>query len=275
VIDVNRAGEQIESRIAARPDVGIILGSGLGGLEDDVEQPVHIPYAEIPGFPPVSVTGHDGILTTGRIAGLTCAIMRGRYHRYEGHSAELTALPTRVLARLGVRTMMVTNSAGGLWHGFRPGDLMLIDDHINFMWSNPLVGRVAEGEVRFPDMSAPYDPELQRMAEEVALGERIPLRRGVYVALLGPSYETPAEVRMLRRLGGDAVGMSTVPEVLAARAAGVAVMGVSLIANAAAGMTAEKLHHDDVIQAAAVGGPALRRLLLGVISRLGEAGRND
>jgi purine-nucleoside phosphorylase len=171
--------------------------------------------------------------------------------------------------------MMVTNSAGGLWHGFRPGDLMLIDDHINFMWSNPLVGRVAEGEVRFPDMSAPYDPELQRMAEEVALGERIPLRRGVYVALLGPSYETPAEVRMLRRLGGDAVGMSTVPEVLAARAAGVAVMGVSLIANAAAGMTAGKLHHDDVIRAAAVGGPALRRLLLGVISRLGEAGRND
>jgi purine-nucleoside phosphorylase len=275
VIDVNRAGEQIESRIAARPDVGIILGSGLGGLEDYVEQPVHIPYAEIPGFPPVSVTGHDGILTTGRIAGLTSAIMRGRYHRYEGHSAELTALPARVRARLGVRTMMVTNSAGGLWHGFRPGELMLIDDHINFMWSNPLVGRVAEGEVRFPDMSAPYDPELQRMAEEVALGERIPLRRGVYVALLGPSYETPAEVRMLRRLGGDAVGMSTVPEVLAARAAGVAVMGVSLIANAAAGMTAEKLHHDDVIRAAAVGGPALRRLLLGVISRLGEAGRND
>jgi purine-nucleoside phosphorylase len=267
---LQRATQFVEQRLHESPAVGIILGSGLGGLEADVEQPSHIPYADIPGFPPVGVPGHAGVLTAGRIAGVPCALMRGRYHRYEGHDAATTALPARVLARLGIRTLIVTNAAGGLWHGFAAGDLMLIDDHINLMWSNPLVGRVEEREVRFPDMSAPYDRELQRMAEEVALAERIRLRRGVYVALLGPSYETPAEVRMLRQLGGDAVGMSTVPEVLVARAAGVAVLGISLIANPGAGMGAVPLDHDDVMRAAERGGPALRTLVYGVISRLAK-----
>lgn len=268
--DVDRAAAYVRDRIAEQPSLGIILGSGLGGIEEEVERPMHIAYAEIPGFPPVSVAGHDGVLTLGRIAGLPCAILRGRYHRYEGHSADTTALPARVLARLGIRTLIVTNAAGGLWHGFKPGDLMLIDDHINFMWSNPLAGRVEQGEVRFPDMSSPYDPALQAIAEEVALAERIRLRRGVYVALLGPSYETPAEVRMLQRLGGDAVGMSTVPEVLAARAANVRVLGFSLISNPAAGLSHDKLEHEDVMRIASRTGPELRRLISGVIRRLVE-----
>lgn len=267
---VERAANAVAERIGARPAIGIILGSGLGGLERDVEDAVHMPYADVPGFPPVSVAGHDGVLTAGTIRGTQCAVLRGRYHLYEGHGAATTALPVRVLARLGIRTLLVTNAAGGLRRSFRAGDLMLIDDHINLMWSNPLVGRVVDGETRFPDMSSPYDPALQRIAMDVARAQRIRLERGVYVAVLGPSYETPAEVRMLRRLGGDAVGMSTVPEVLAARAVGVAVLGLSIIANAGAGMTPDPLDHTDVMRATARSGDSVRRLVLGVLSRLAE-----
>ncbi len=269
---IDRAAGAIAERIGIRPELGIILGSGMGGLERDVQAAVHMPYTEIPGFPPIGVKGHDGVLTAGQLCGLPSAVMRGRYHHYEGHDAATIALPIRTLVRLGIRTLIVTNAAGGIHRTFRAGDLMLIDDHINLMWSNPLIGAVQQGETRFPDMSAPYDSRLQSIAEDVAREERIPLKRGVYVGLLGPSYETPAEVRMLRHLGGDAVGMSTVPEVLVARAAGAAVLGLSLIANTASGLTPDPLDHEDVMRAATQAGPVLRRLLLGVLRKLAEGG---
>ncbi|MCI0433488.1 MAG: purine-nucleoside phosphorylase [Gemmatimonadetes bacterium] len=248
--------------------VGIILGSGLGAFADEVQKPDVIPFAEIPGFPAVSVTGHAGVLLAGHVRGVACIVMQGRYHRYEGHDAATTALPARLLVRLGVATLILTNAAGAIAGRLEPGDLMLIDDHINLMGFNPLTGPVLDGETRFPDMSAPWDLELQRIAESVAAHEGIRLERGVYCAVHGPNYETPAEVRMLERLGADVVGMSTVPEVLVARAAGVKVLGISLVTNAAAGRTGAPLTHDEVIAAGAAASRTLVRLLTGVLAAL-------
>ena len=179
------------------PRVAIVLGSGLGGLADTVRDAIRLPYAEIPGFPAPGAPGHKGELVAGMLEGVPVLVQSGRFHLYEGHAPSVAGLPVRVFARLGVPTLIVTNAAGGIRHTFRPPTLMLIADHINLMWRNPLVGPVEEGEERFPDMSDPYDPELRALAREVARQERVSLEEGVYAALLGPSFETPAEIRML------------------------------------------------------------------------------
>jgi purine-nucleoside phosphorylase len=195
-------------------------------------------------------------------------VQSGRFHLYEGHPAEIAALPTRVFARLGVGTLVLTNAAGGIRRTFRPPTLMLIVDHINLMFRNPLVGPVADGELRFPDMSDPYDAALRRRAHEVAQTERIPLEDGVYAALLGPSFETPAEIRMLERIGADAVGMSTVPEVIAARARGMRCLGFSSITNVASGLSAQPLSHAEVLAVGRQVAGQLERLIRGVVAGL-------
>jgi purine-nucleoside phosphorylase len=258
----------LRERAVRPPDVILILGSGLGGLADEIEAPVRIPYTQIPGFPHSTVPGHAGALVLGRWGGVDVAVMQGRFHLYEGWDAEAVALPIRALAALGARAIVLTNAAGGLRPGMHPGDLMLISDHLNFMWKNPLIGPVVPGEERFPDMSDPYDGELRAAAEEVALEMAIPLDQGVYAALLGPSYETPAEIRMLARLGADAVGMSTVPEVLVARALGLRVLAVSCITNLAAGLGGERLSHDEVMEVGARVCERLAGLIRGVLPRI-------
>ena len=270
-----RAGSEVQDAVAflrARidrvPRAMIVLGSGLGALGDEIENATRIPFAEIPGFPASAVEGHKGMFVAGRLAGVDVVALQGRFHLYEGHDARTAALPIRALAALGARILIVSNAAGALNPAFAPGTLMIIDDHINLMWRNPLVGPVRSGEVRFPDMSRPYDPQLQALAERIALEQRIAVARGVYLAVLGPSYETPAEIRMFRKLGGDAVGMSTIPEVIAARALGVRVLGISLITNAAAGATGEPLSHAEVIEAGREASGRFTTLVRGVIENL-------
>ena len=269
------AGSQVEdavaflrARIDIEPHVMIVLGSGLGALGDDIEDAVRIPFAEIPGFAASAVEGHKGMFVAGSLAGADVVALQGRFHLYEGHSAAMAALPIRAMAGLGARTLIVSNAAGALNPAFAPGMLMIIDDHINLMWRNPLLGPVMSGEVRFPDMSRPYDTQLQALAERIALEQHLPVTRGVYLAVLGPSYETPAEIRMFRKLGGDAIGMSTIPEVTAARALGVRVLGISLITNAAAGTTGLPLSHEEVIQAGREASGRFTTLVRGVIENL-------
>ncbi len=246
----------------------IVLGSGLGALGDQIEDAVRIPFAEIPGFAASAVEGHKGMFVAGKLEGVDVVALQGRFHLYEGHGADVAALPVRAIAALGAETMIVSNAAGALNPAFPPGMLMIIDDHINLMWRNPLFGPVLDGETRFPDMSRPYDSELQALAERIALENRILVTRGVYLAVLGPSYETPAEIRMFRKFGGDAVGMSTIPEVIAARALGVRVLGVSLITNPAAGSTGIPLSHDEVIEAGNEASGRFITLVRGVIKNL-------
>jgi purine-nucleoside phosphorylase len=240
-----------------RPRAALVLGSGLGALADEVADAVRIPAGEIPGFGVPAVAGHRGDLVAGTLGGVPVIVQSGRTHLYEGHEPAAVVLPVRVFARLGARTLLVTNAAGAIRPTLDPGALMLIADHINLMWRSPLVGPVRDGEPRFPDMSAPYDAGLRRRAREAARAAGIAPEEGVYAGVLGPSYETRAEIRMLERLGADAVGMSTVPEVIAARAAGLACLGVSVIANVAAGGAAHGLTHDDVLDA---GGRAATQL---------------
>lgn len=260
----------LRERITRAPHAILVLGSGLGGMADDIEDAVRIPFGEIPGFPrrTQELAGHAGQLVVGRLDGVEVAAMQGRFHLYEGWEPSDVALPVRALAALGARTMILTNAAGGIRPGFMPGDLMLIADHINLMFRNPLIGRTLPGETRFPDMSDPYDAEFRREAAEVARTLRIPLVEGVYAGLLGPSYETPAEIRMLGRLGADAVGMSTVPEVLVARALGVRCLGISCITNLAAGLSGEKLSHEEVMEVGARVRDRLAALVRGVLPRI-------
>jgi purine-nucleoside phosphorylase len=266
---VDDAADVVAKRLGKlKPRVAIVLGSGLAGVAGAVRDPVRVPYKEIPGFPEPGAPGHKGELVGGTLEGVPVVVQSGRFHLYEGHPPQLAALPTRVFARLGVGTLVVTNAAGGIRRSFRPPTLMLIADHVNLMFRNPLVGPVEEGEERFPDMSDPYDPALRTHAREVARTERIPLEEGVYAALLGPSFETPAEIRMLERLGADAVGMSTVPEVIAARARGIRCLGFSSITNVAAGLSAEKLSHLEVLEAGKQVAGQLERLIRGVLQRL-------
>ncbi|HEX8905076.1 MAG TPA: purine-nucleoside phosphorylase, partial [Longimicrobiaceae bacterium] len=243
----------LRERITRAPHAVLVLGSGLGGLAEEIEDPVAIPFEEIPGFPrrTQALAGHAGRLVAGRLEGVEVAAMQGRFHLYEGWSPAEVALPVRALAALGSRTLLLTNAAGGLRPGMQPGDLMIMADHINLMWKNPLIGQVVPGDQRFPDMSDPYDRRFRAAAEAVALELGIPVTQGVYAALLGPSYETPAEIRMLARLGADAVGMSTVPEVLVARALGVRCLGISCITNLAAGLGGATLNHDEVMEVGA------------------------
>jgi purine-nucleoside phosphorylase len=228
----------------------VVLGSGLGGLASRVTGSVAIPYSEIPGFPRPTVEGHDGRLVVGTFAGHDVMMQSGRFHMYEGHDAATAALPVRVMAELGITTLLVTNAAGGINPAWKPGTLMLIRDHINLTGRNPLVGTVLPGDTRFPDMTEAYDEGLRNSAREAAKEQRIELVEGVYAGLLGPTYETPAEVQMLGRLGADAVGMSTVVEVIAARARGIRCAGISTITNQAAGISPQPLSHVEVMETA-------------------------
>jgi purine-nucleoside phosphorylase len=266
---IRRAADAVAERLGSlRPRVAIVLGSGLGAVADAVQSASRLPYSAIPGFPEPGAPGHKGELVIGTLEGVPLLVQSGRFHLYEGHAADVAALPTRVFSRLGVETLIVTNAAGGIRHTFRPPTLMLIADHINLMFRNPLVGAVVEGDQRFPDMSDPYDSGLRASARAVARAAGIPLEEGVYAALLGPSFETPAEIRMLERLGADAVGMSTVPEVIAARARGMRCLGFSSVTNVAAGLSAQKLSHVEVLEAGARVAGQLERLIRGVLTKL-------
>lgn len=250
------------------PRVAIVLGSGLGALAERVESAVRVPYGDIPGFPRAAVAGHAGELVAGTLEGVPVILQSGRFHLYEGHAAETVVLPVRVFAALGVHTFVVTNAAGGLRPTFRPPMLMLIADQVNLMWRNPLIGPVVQGEHRFPDMSDPYDAELRRLVRDRARELGIHLEEGVYAGLLGPNFETPAEIRMLIRLGVDAVGMSTVPEVITARAQGLRVLGFSSVANWGAGLTPHKLSHEEVLEGGRQTSGDLERLVRAVLREL-------
>jgi purine-nucleoside phosphorylase len=245
----SHAADDIRRRIGDEPPVAaIILGSGLGGLAERLERSVSVPFAEVPGFPTATVVGHAGKLIAGSLAGRRVVALAGRFHMYEGHDAALAGFPVRVLHALGAGALFVSNAAGGIRSSFTPGDLMLITDHLNLMFRNPLIGALEPGDVRFPDMSAPYDQALASQLREHARSLGFALQEGVYCGLLGPTYETPAEVRMLSTLGADAVGMSTVPEVIVARALGMRVAGVSCITNLASGISPHPLSHAEVIE---------------------------
>jgi purine-nucleoside phosphorylase len=266
---VARAAEMVREKIGAEISTALILGSGLGGIADRLEDQISIPFRAIPGFPPSSVAGHAGRLVAGTLGARRVIVAAGRYHLYEGHSVEMVARPTRVLHACGVRTLFVSNAAGGINRSLRAGDLMIIEDHLNLMSRTPLAGPAREGETRFPDMSAPYDSALVRELRDAALECGIPVTSGVYAALLGPAYETPAEIRMLDKLGADAVGMSTVPEVLTARALGMRVAGVSCITNVAAGLSGTSLSHAEVLEVTARVAASFERLVTRFIERVG------
>jgi len=254
----------------AGPAVGVVLGSGLGAVAERLENAIKIPYEEIPGYHKSGVIGHAGCLCLGEMGGVSVAIMQGRVHLYEGHSVEDVVLPIRVLVRMGAKRLIVTNAAGGINEAYHVGDLMLLSDHLNLTWTNPLVGPNDKnlGE-RFPDMSNAYDKELRAMAMEVSQSHKLTVHQGVYAGLLGPSYETPAEIRMLRTVGADAVGMSTVLEVIAAHHMGAKAVGISCICNAAAGMTDGALSHDEVKEAADAMEEEMSAFVKALVMRLG------
>jgi purine-nucleoside phosphorylase len=252
-----------------RPEVGLILGSGLGSFADTLSDPVAIDYAAIPHFAPSTVVGHKGRLVAGQMRGVTCVAMQGRVHAYEGHPAAFVAYPAQALVALGARTLIITNAAGGLRADWEPGTLMLITDHLNLTGDNPLRGANDDRlGPRFPDMTAAYDPALRDLAKRTGARIDVPLQEGIYAGLGGPSYETPAEVRMLRVLGADAVGMSTVPEVIVARHMGARILGISCITNKAAGITGQPLSHDEVTETAAMVRERFQRLIAEIIGDL-------
>lgn len=246
---IEQAAQFLKEKFPTPPQIGLILGSGLGVLADEIEQAIKIPYSDIPNFPVSTVEGHAGQLVYGQLEGATVVVMQGRFHYYEGYSFDKVTFPVRVMKALGVEQLVVTNAAGGVNESFEPGDLMIISDHINNMGGNPLIGPNDSAlGVRFPDMSEAYSKRLRQLAKDVANDIGLRVREGVYVANTGPAYETPAEIRMIRVMGGDAVGMSTVPEVIVARHAGMEVLGISCISNMAAGILDQPLTHDEVIE---------------------------
>ena len=267
---VREATQAIKARVDIQPEVGLVLGSGLGFLADHFTKEVVIPYQEIPHFPLSTIVGHDGSLVIGHFEGVRCVCMKGRVHYYEGYPMARLAFPVYVMRDLGIHTILVTNAAGGVNPNFEVGDLMLIEDHINLLGDNPLRGpNIERFGPRFPDMSYGYQRDAMQIWEEEAAQDDILLHRGVYAAMLGPSYETPAEIRMLHRMGADAVGMSTVPEVITANHCGVKVTGLSLITNKAAGILDQPLTHEEVKEAAEQAKSKLAPLARRVISRLG------
>ena len=266
---VQTAAALVRKRSSARPDVGIILGTGLGGLAQEIAAEASIPYEEIPGFPLSTVESHAGRLLLGRLGTRPVVAMQGRFHRYEGYGLAEVTFPVRVMHALGARTLIVSNACGGmhpLWH---PGDLVLLSDHINLLGDNPLVGSNDERlGPRFPDMSAPYDPELRALARTVALELGIVLREGVYVGVPGPSLETRAEYRMLRAMGADVVGMSTVPEVIVAAHSGMRTLGLSIITDQCLPDALEPADIGRIIDTARRAEPQLTRLIATVVERL-------
>jgi purine-nucleoside phosphorylase len=271
VKQANEAAEYLGKQTKHRPVIGLVLGSGLGVLADAITDADVISYEAIPHFPVSTVEGHAGQLVLGEWEGQKVMAMKGRFHYYEGYGLDQVTFPIRVMKAMGVKTLIVTNAAGGIQTDFQAGDLMLIRDHINFMFDNPLMGPNApEWGVRFPDMSDAYDPSYRQLAKRVAEALDIPLQEGVYVGLTGPTYETPAEIRMFRKLGGDAVGMSTVPEVMVARHAGIRVLGISCISNLAAGILGQPLSHDEVMETAEQVKPRFIRLIQGIVKEIGS-----
>ncbi len=233
-----------------KPEIGIILGSGLGDFADNFES-IKIPYTDIPGFENSEVQGHKGQLIFAKVNGKNTVMMQGRYHFYEGYSMQTVTYPIKILKKLGIKTLIITNAAGAVNENFTPGDLMLITDHINFMGTNPLIGKNDDTlGVRFPDMSEVYSKKLINLAQETAERLKIKYQKGVYAATTGPSYETPAEIRMFRLLGASAVGMSTVPEAIIANYCGLNVLGISCLTNYAAGVSNNPLNHEEVIETA-------------------------
>ena len=265
---LDEAARLVQSRTPLRPKIGLVLGSGLGAFAKTLDDAITIPYGEIPHFPVSTAIGHKGELVIGRCGGIPVAVMAGRVHYYEGYTPAEVVFPVRVLGRFGVTTLVLTNAAGTVNPDFRPGELMVIEDHINYMGMNPLVGPNDEAlGLRFFDLSEAYDPELREIAAAAGAAAGVTMRKGVYIAFTGPSYETPAEIRMARTMGADAVGMSTVPEVIAARHMGIRVLGLSCITNMAAGVIKQKLNHLEVLEV----GERVKAGLLDVLTRIVKA----
>jgi len=259
----------LKEKVNRKPEIGIILGSGLGELGDLAKDPVIISYMDIPGFPASTVKGHRGNLIFGKLRGKDVVMMQGRFHLYEGYPVNKVAFGVRVLGLLGINTLIVSNAAGGINEDLRPGDLMVIKDHINFTGENPAIGEeIDELGPRFFDMTVAYDEKLRRMARQVFEDSGEKFKEGVYAFFKGPSYETPAEIKMLKILGADAVGMSTVPEVIAARQMGIRVFGVSLITNMAAGINKEPLSHEEVLDISKKAGRKFIDIILRFIERI-------
>ena len=269
------ASEHLFSKTTLRPRIGIILGSGLGDFADSVQDAVTIPYADIPHFPKPTVDGHPGRMVIGTVAGVPVAVMQGRVHAYEGYSMDEVTFPTRVLGLFGVRDLIVTNAAGGINAGYGPGSIIAISDHINLTGFNaasganePRFGLAGDSGLRFFDMTTAYSPALRELAVSEAAAQGWSMQSGVYIAVLGPSYETPAEIRAFRTMGADLVGMSTVHEVIVARHMGLQVLGLSLVTNAAAGVTGEKLHHLEVMEVGVQAAKTFGALIRGLVPRI-------
>ena len=269
---IEEAKRYIESRVTSRPVIGVVLGSGLGAFADALDHRTELPYSEIPGWPTSTAVGHAGKLVIGQLDGLELAVMAGRAHLYEGNTLAQATHGVRVLRALGVRSMVFTNAAGGINRELERGGLVLISDHINLMGVNPLVGPNNDCcGPRFPDMSDAYSSQFRGIAKEVATELCIPISEGVYAAMLGPSYETPAEIRMLRTLGADVVGMSTVPEVIVANHMGMKLLAISCVTNMAAGILPQKINHEEVLEAGAMVRDTLLRYLKAVLPKLAAA----
>ena len=267
--NVSEAAAYIQTKTNITPEIGLILGSGLGILAELIEDAVAIPYEDIPHFPVSTVEGHVGELLIGTIQGRPVVMMKGRFHMYEGYGPEVTAFPVRVMKAIGVQKMLVTNAAGGVNTSYTPGDLMIISDHLNLTGRNPLIGpNHSDFGVRFPDMSEAYSHRLRKLAKETADKQGFAMKEGVYAGLLGPNYETPAEIVMLRTLGADAVGMSTVAEVIIARHAGMEVLGISCITNMAAGILEQPLSHDEVMETAEMVKEKFLNLVMSLIPQM-------
>jgi purine-nucleoside phosphorylase len=268
-IRIKEACEYIKSKISGIPEIALILGSGLGSLAEEVENKIEIKYSDIPHFPVSTVAGHAGQFVYGSLEGKKVIMMQGRFHFYEGYDVKTVTFPVRVLKMLGAEKLIVTNAAGGVNTDFNPGDLMLITDCINFSGANPLIGRnLDEFGPRFPDMSSPFNRDLINVALEAAKEQGVEIRRGTYFMFSGPNYETPAEIRMVRTLGGDAVGMSTVTEVIAANHSGMKVLGISCITNMAAGILDQPLNHEEVIETSNRVKDNFKKLVRGIIKKM-------
>jgi purine-nucleoside phosphorylase len=266
---VEAAAAAVRAACGEVPQTAVVLGSGLGGFADTLGNATSFPYDALPHWPPSRVVGHAGKLVVGDVGGRRIAALSGRAHFYEGHDLGTVVFATRVMGRLGIKHLILTNAAGGINTGFAQGGLMVIDDHINLMGSNPLVGANDDRfGPRFPDMSQVYSPRLRALADEAARARGVQVTHGVYVGVHGPSYETPAEIRFFRTVGADAVGMSTVPEAIAARHMGIEVLGISCITNMAAGVLDQPLVHDEVMETARQVRGAFTSLLEGIIERL-------
>ncbi|MDA0329097.1 MAG: purine-nucleoside phosphorylase [Gemmatimonadetes bacterium] len=267
LVDVSRAAEAVRALAGPIPKLAVVLGSGLGHLIDHLSEPVSVPFSDLPGLPRTGVAGHDGRFVMGRLGETAVVLQLGRYHVYEGHTMDVVAAPVRILAALGVDVLIMTNATGGVSKHMGPGTLVLLDDQINLTFRNPLVGPVAGAEARFPDMSMPFDRSLQLLAMSVSDDLGLHLARGTYAGVLGPAYETAAEVRMLAGFGADVVGMSTVPEVVVARALGLRCVGLSVVTNWATGLANGPLSHEDVLVGSREAGVSLGRLVTELVKR--------